>query len=72
MSKPPTYIAYLLRLWQVGSRLGTVWHASLEDPHTGKRRGFADLKGLFTFLEEQTNNADQLHVNNRGEQRDGD
>jgi hypothetical protein len=54
MSKPPTYIAYLLRLWKVGSQLGTVWHASLEDPRTGERKGFADLKGLFMFLEEQT------------------
>jgi hypothetical protein len=72
MSRPPTYIAYLLRLWQVGSQLGTVWHASLEDPHTGERRGFADLKGLFAFLEEQTNQVDQPNANGRREQPGGD
>jgi len=50
--KPLTYLAYLLRLWREG---GTApWRATLEDPHTGRRYGFADLRGLFAFLEEQT------------------
>jgi hypothetical protein len=31
-----------------------VWHASLEDPHTGERRGFADLNRMLEFLKEQT------------------
>jgi hypothetical protein len=55
MSKPPIYIAYLLRLWQVEDRLESVWHASLEDPHTGERKGFADLESLWAFLREQIN-----------------
>ena len=72
MGKPPTYIAYLLRLWQVESRIKPIWHASLEDPHTGERRGFADLKGLFAFLEGQTHGADHLNVDDKGAQRGGD
>jgi len=31
-----------------------MWRASLEDPHSGERRGFADLESLFAFLKEQT------------------
>ena len=63
-----TYHAYLLRLWRVNTDRRKVWHASLEDPHTGERRGFADLIELFAFLEERTNNADQLDVNDQREQ----
>jgi hypothetical protein len=48
-----TYHAYLLRLWRVNTGPATVWHASLEDPRTGERTGFADLQGLCAFLEEQ-------------------
>lgn len=47
------YHAYLLRLWQVNAGESHTWHASLEDPYTGKRLGFADLPGLFAFLAEQ-------------------
>jgi hypothetical protein len=59
IGKPPKYIAYLVRLWQVDTRTGRLWHASLEDPHTGERKGFADLQSLFTFLKEQTNDSDR-------------
>jgi hypothetical protein len=59
MSHPPTYIAYLLRLWQAEIRAEPVWHASLEDPHTGERKGFADLQSLWAFLEAQTANRDR-------------
>jgi hypothetical protein len=54
MGKPPTYIAFLLRLWQVETQFKCVWRASLEDPHTGERRGFPDLESLCAFLETQT------------------
>jgi hypothetical protein len=47
------YFAYLLRLWQVRTDGDVVWHASIEDPHTGERHGFASLDHLFVFLEEQ-------------------
>jgi len=48
------YISYLLRLWQTKSGGKLVWRASLEDPHTGERRGFASLEALFVFLQRQT------------------
>jgi hypothetical protein len=48
------YMAYLLRLWQVNTTETAVWRASLEDPHTGEQKGFADLESLFTFLKIQT------------------
>lgn len=48
------YQAYMLRLWQVTSSDAVVWRASLEDPHTGERKGFADLESLLAFLKTQT------------------
>jgi hypothetical protein len=48
------YISYLLRLWQVLSKDGLVWRASLEQASSGKRRGFASLADLFAFLEQET------------------
>ena len=48
------YFSYLLRLWQVDGAGASDWRASLEDPHTGERRGFANLESLFAFLKEQT------------------
>jgi len=46
------YRSYLLRLWRVDT-VDPCWQASLEDPHTGKRIGFASLEHLFAFLMEQ-------------------
>jgi len=53
-SNPPEkkYRSYLLRLWRVDT-VDPCWQASLEDPHTGKRIGFASLEQLFAFLMEQ-------------------
>lgn len=53
---PPkkSYIAYLLRLWRVNSAERPDWQASLEDPHSGKQIGFADIVSLFAYLEDQT------------------
>jgi hypothetical protein len=48
------YLAYMLRLWQVGGEGELAWRASLESPHTGERHGFASLEALFAFLEEKT------------------
>lgn len=56
-SEQQGYVAYLLRLWQVNSGASTVWRASLDDPRTGERKGFADLASLFTFLKKQTDGA---------------
>ena len=51
------YLAYMLRLWQVRQDADTVhddpkaaWRASIENPHTGERRGFPNLEALFAFL----------------------
>jgi hypothetical protein len=55
-TKQPTYQVYLLRLWPAcppGAR-SLAWQASLEDPRTGKRLGFASLESLFVYLMEQT------------------
>jgi hypothetical protein len=57
----PDYLAYLLRLWQVNGGNGPadscdqkpVWRASLEDPSTRERIGFAGLEALFDFLQAQ-------------------
>ena len=51
--KEPDYFSWLLRLWRVVAAGNTVWRASLEDPHTGEQRGFADLDELLGFLREQ-------------------
>ncbi len=52
-AKPAQYHAYLLRLWDANSNGRPAGHASLEDPHTGERRGFADLEQLSAFLAAQ-------------------
>lgn len=47
-----TYRAYLLRLWLTRTEASgaTGWCASLEDPHTNERLGFATLDHLFAYL----------------------
>jgi hypothetical protein len=47
------YVAYLLRLWRERSDELTRWRASLQDPHSGERVGFASLEELFDFLHRQ-------------------
>ena len=46
----PHYIAYMLRVWQVGGG-ESAWRASLESPHTGELHVFTDLTELFAFLQ---------------------
>lgn len=53
------YLSYMLRLWQTSSDGEQIWRASLESPGTGERRGFANLKDLFDYLEAQI---DQLPI----------
>ena len=53
--RSPTYLSYMLRLWQAGSRDGkSVWRASLENPHTGERLAFGGVEALVAFLVEKT------------------
>lgn len=54
--RPPHYQSYLLTLWQERSldpSLPAVWRFRLEDPHTGQRRGFADLEALVVALKDE-------------------
>jgi hypothetical protein len=46
-------LTLLMRLWQArhGGRL--VWRMSIEDAHTGTRRGFTDLESLVAYLNAQ-------------------
>ena len=51
MTKRRAYVSYLLRLWQTGDVEKATWRASLEDPLTGERQGFASLEMLVAFLQ---------------------
>jgi len=52
--EPEPYLAYMLRLWRVDDDPRLVWRASVESPHSGERRAFANLQDLFSFLHERT------------------
>ena len=54
ITEPEPYLAYMLRLWRVDDGARLVWRASLESPHSGERRAFADLEDLFSFLHQRT------------------
>jgi hypothetical protein len=54
MGKEKTdYISYLLRVWRSNGD-ETAWRASLQNPHTGERIGFASLDEMCAFLRQQT------------------
>ncbi len=51
--RPPRYCAYLLRCWAAPGAPPSqqlIWRFSVEDPHTGARRGFATFEALVAFL----------------------
>jgi hypothetical protein len=48
------YVSYLLRLWRERGSASIHWRASLQDPHSGERVGFAHLDELVAFLRQQT------------------
>jgi hypothetical protein len=50
----PPYVSYLLRLWQETGGETNCWRASLQDPLSGERVGFAHLDELVAFLRQQT------------------
>ena len=50
----PGYHSYLLRLWRETGSASTRWRASLQDPVSGHRVGFAHLDELVAFLRERT------------------
>ena len=52
--KPPRYRSYLLTFWEERSRnpeVAAVWRFRLEDPRTGRRRGFASLEEVVAFIQ---------------------
>ena len=54
LGEAPRYRAYLLRCWAEhgpSAPAPAVWRYSLEDPHTGERRGFPTLAAMVAFLE---------------------
>jgi len=51
--KQPDYISYLLRVWRANGDEAD-WRASLQNPHTGERIGFASVDELCIFLQKQT------------------
>jgi hypothetical protein len=48
------YLSYLLRLWREKDGATTRWRASLQDPLSGQRVGFAHLDELVVYLRERT------------------
>jgi hypothetical protein len=57
--KEKKYLSYLLRVWLVRVSGKSVWRGSLEDPFTGERRGFANLRELFIYLTTRIGENDQ-------------
>jgi hypothetical protein len=51
------YCSFLLRLWLANDGDSGQWRASLQDPHTGMRVGFASLEQLFAHLQEHFGNS---------------
>jgi hypothetical protein len=53
MERKKEYCSYLLRLWIDDVNGKQVWRISLENPFTGERRGFANLKDLCAYLKKK-------------------
>jgi hypothetical protein len=51
----PDYALYILRCWELRSQQAQtgVWRFILEEPNTGKRRGFASLEALTVALQNE-------------------
>ena len=47
------YLAYLVRFSDASTEGPPLWRVSVEDPQTGRRRGFASLESLCAFFAEQ-------------------
>jgi hypothetical protein len=69
--EPQDYFAYLLRLWREKGGETTRWRASLQDPHSGERLGFAHLEDLFGFLRRETGDAPERVAGGLGHEGKG-
>jgi hypothetical protein len=69
IGRPRRYRAYLLRFWQEPRPAAETeeWRFSLEDPHTGDRRGFAGLDLLFAWLRDETETGETRKEKEKGE-----
>jgi hypothetical protein len=65
----PHHMSYLLRLWRERGSASIQWRASLQDPHSGERLGFAQLDELVAFLREQIGLAPPAEDQVKGERR---
>ena len=59
MADDARYFAFLLRLWNEKKAGEDAWRASLEDPHTGEQKGFANLEAVFAYLDHKTKSRHQ-------------
>lgn len=59
------YLSYMLRVWRVRVGGQETWRASLENPRTGQRLGFAGLPEVFSYLQERTGRAAEGHPDER-------
>jgi hypothetical protein len=53
LDRPPRYRSYVLRFWEERGHArdrASTWRFSLEDPHTGQRRGFAGLEEVIAAI----------------------
>lgn len=50
----PSYLSYLLRIWQSDAPGEAAWVASLENPHTHQMLHFNNLDDLAQFLRAST------------------
>jgi hypothetical protein len=54
LKNPPQYHSYLLRFWRESS-----WRFTLENPHTGERKGFGSFEALMAFLKEEVKDEEE-------------
>ena len=62
------YYSYLLRIWPVKLNDHTVLRASLENPHTGEKWGFANITELCDFLMKHASNLLDSKLGTGGEE----
>jgi len=48
-TEPTNYHAFLLRLWRENGR--SPWHASVENPHNGEKKIFANLEQFWLYVQ---------------------
>ena len=67
MDDAPRYYSYLLRVWLVGDGDQPHWRTSLEDTHTGERKGFTSITALCEYLQQRTS----LFSENKNDTQEG-